>query len=154
MRMLLLGLGLALAAPSALAAAPPKEPPACSKLEFRPVASGAQSDGEAEAGVYRSRFIRLEVKATMKGGEPQDYFVLANGKKLEPFSGTLPPHAAECAREKKMPAPEAAAGGACTGDRIGVVLDNEADRKLALLYARKGKKWTFCRAGVVPPRAG
>ena len=152
MRPLLLGLGLSLVVLPALAAAPAKQPPACSKLEFRPVAPGAQSEGEAEAGMYRSRFIRLEVKATMKGGEPQDYFVLANGKQLEPFTGTLPPHAAQCASQKKVPAPGQAASGPCVGDRIAVVLDNEAEQKLALLYARKGKQWHFCRASVVPPR--
>jgi hypothetical protein len=152
MRSLLLGLGIAVLAVPALAAAPAKQPPACSKLEFRPVASGAQSEGDAEAGLYRSRFIRLEVKATMKGGEPQDYFVAANGKKLEPFSGALPPHAAQCASEKKVPAPAHAASGPCTGDRLAVVLDNHGDQKLAMLYARKGKQWSFCRAGVVPPR--
>jgi hypothetical protein len=153
MRSLLLGFGLALVAAPALAAEPPKQPPPCSKLEFRPVAPGAQSEGDAEAGMYRSRFIRLEVKAAMKGGEPQDYFVVANGKKLEPLAGQLPPHAAECASEKKVPAPAQAASAACTGDRFAVVLSNKGEQKLALLYARKGKQWSFCRAGMVPPRS-
>jgi len=153
MRSFLFGLGLAILATPALAAEPAKQPPACSKLEFRPVAPGAQSEGDAEAGIYKSRFIRLEVKAAMKGGEPQDYFVVANGKKLEPFSGQLPPHAAECAAEKKVPAPAQAASGACTGDRFAVVLDNKGGEKLAMLYARKGKQWSFCRAGLVPAKA-
>jgi hypothetical protein len=138
----------AFAAEKALA----KQPPNCSKIEFRPVAPGAQGDGEAEAGSYKSRFIRLEVMASMKGGQPQDYYVKANGKKLDPVSGALPAHAASCAGEKKVPAPAQSAAAACTGDRFAVVLDNAGSDKLAMLYAKQGKQWSFCRASVVPPK--
>lgn len=149
MRSLILGLGIALLSLPALAADPPKQPPVCSKIEFRPVAAGAQSEGDAEAGMYKSRFVRLEVLAAMKAGQPQDYFVKANGKKLEPLSGALP---TGCAADKKVPAPAAQAAASCTGERFAVVLDNSGKDKLAMLYAKQGRQWSFCRAGVVPPK--
>ena len=155
MRVLIIGLAAAAAlVMPAFAAekAPAKQPPTCSKIEFRPVAAGAQSEGEAEAGMYKSRFIRLEVMATMKGGQAQDYYVKANGKKLDPVSGALPEHAASCASQKKVPAPAQSAAATCTGERFAVVLDNAGGEKLAMLYAKQGKQWSFCRAGVVPPK--
>jgi hypothetical protein len=152
MRALILGLAAAAFSFPVHAAEPAKQPPACSKLEFRPVAAGAQAEGEAEAGMYKSRFIRLEVMASMKGGAPQDYWVKANGKKLEPLPGALPGSAAQCAAQKKVPAPAAQAAAACTGDRFAVLLDNAGGQKLAMLYAKQGKDWSFCRAGVVPQK--
>ena len=58
-----------------------KGPPACSALTFRAVASGA-SDGEQQAGYYRSRYGTLALHADVKQGQPTDYFVLADGKRL------------------------------------------------------------------------
>src|ERR1700687_116023 len=101
--------GLAAAVP-VLAAE--KGPPACAKILFRPLPPG-QNDGEQEAGIYTSRFSHLELKATVKGGEAQDYYLTARNKKLAPVA-TPPAAASNCAKEKKMPAP-GKAGATCTG---------------------------------------
>ena len=113
-----IGLGFAVFAIPALAAAKPpaeKGPPACAAIRFRAVTPGS---GEAEqpAGMYKSRFGRLELTATVKGGAATDYHLSANGKPLGAAPQSLPPTAAACAAKKNMPAPEAAAG-ACTGER-------------------------------------
>jgi len=70
-----------------------KGPPACGALTFRAVASGA-GDGEQPAGYYRSRYGSLAVHADVKQGQPVDYFVLADGKKLAAALASLPDWAA------------------------------------------------------------
>jgi len=131
-------------ASSAVAAAPQKTPPACAAIAFRPVASG-MTDGEQDAGLYKSRFGRIELKATVKSGEAQDYYVELDGK--QPAAAATPPAGlASCAQSKKLP-PPAAASGACTGDGFKVVVDHAGKERLVALYARKGKDWHFCRAG-------
>jgi hypothetical protein len=134
---------IGLASP-AVAAAPQKTPPACAAIAFRPVASG-MTDGEQDAGLYKSRFGRIELKATVKSGEAQDYYVELDGK--QPAAAATPPAGlAGCAQSKKLP-PPAAASGACTGDGFKVVVDHAGKERLVALYARKGKDWHFCRAG-------
>src|SRR5579859_1676838 len=78
-------------------------PPQCAKIVFRALPSG-QNDGEQEAGIYTSRFNHLELKAMVKSGEAQDYYVTTHNKKLAPLTGALPAAAVNCAKEKKMPA--------------------------------------------------
>ena len=134
---------LGLASP-VLAATPEKTPPACAAIAFRPVASGA-TDGAQDAGLYKSRFGRIVLKATVKTGEAQDYYVEVDGK--QPSAAASPPAGlANCARSKKLPAPSAASG-ACTGDGFKVVVEHAGKDRLIGLYARKGKDWHFCRAG-------
>jgi len=129
----------------ALAAPPQKTPPACAAIAFRPVASG-MTDGDQDAGLYKSRFGRIVLKATVKTGEAQDYHVEVDGK--QPSALTTPPAGlASCAQAKKLPAPAAAASGACTGDGFKVIVDHAGKDRLVGLYARKGKDWHFCRAG-------
>jgi hypothetical protein len=134
----------AAAAPAKHAAA--KGPPACSMLTFRAVATGA-ADGDQQAGYYRSRYGTLALHANVKGGQPQDYFVLADGKKLSAAPTPLPSWASECAAAKKMPKPEAAATAPCAGQRFRVVLAHDAATRLALLYGYDGSAWHFCTAG-------
>ena len=81
MRFVILAAVAALALAGPALAAEKKGPPACAKIEFRPVPSG-QNDGEVDAGLYKSRFGKLELRATVKGGEPQDYYLVRNGQKL------------------------------------------------------------------------
>jgi hypothetical protein len=93
------GLALGLMAAGAFAATKhpaekgEKGPPACGALTFRAVASGA-SDGEQQAGFYRSRYGTLALHADVKGGQATDYFVLADGKRLGAAPATLPDWAA------------------------------------------------------------
>lgn len=129
---------------SALAAPQKEAPPACAAIAFRPVASG-MTDGEQDAGLYKSRFGRIVLKATVKAGEAQDYHVEVDGK--QPAGAATPPASlASCAQAKKLPAPTATSG-ACTGDGFKVVVDHAGKNRLVALYARKGKNWHFCRAG-------
>ncbi|MFZ3237204.1 MAG: hypothetical protein WA184_17790 [Stellaceae bacterium] len=91
-----------------------KGPPVCSALTFRAVASGA-SDGEQQAGYYRSRYGSLALHADVKQGQPTDYFVLADGKRLAAAPAALPDWAVNCAVAKKLPKPAAAGASPCTG---------------------------------------
>src|SRR5438552_16241060 len=97
------------------AAAADKGPPACAKILLRPLPSG-QNDGEQEAGIYTSRFSHLELKATVKSGEAQDYYVTSHNKKLASAPAAIPAAAADCAKSKKLPSP-AKAAASCTGQR-------------------------------------
>jgi hypothetical protein len=137
--------GLAASLP-ALAAE--KGPPACAKILFRPLPPG-QNDGEQEAGIYTSRFSHLELKGMVKSGEAQDYYLTARNKKLAPVA-TVPAAAANCAKEKKMPAPTKAAGS-CTGQRLAAVIAHSGKDKVALLYALRGKDWQYCSASALAP---
>ena len=128
----------------ALAAPPQKTPPACAAIAFRPVGSG-MTDGDQDAGLYKSRFGRIVLKATVKSGEAQDYHVEVDGKQPA-AAATAPSGLASCAQAKKLPAPTAASG-ACTGDGFKVLVDHAGKDRLVALYARKGRDWHFCRAG-------
>ncbi len=142
------GLALGMIAAGACAAtkhAAEKGPPACSALTFRAVASGA-SDGEQQAGFYRSRFGTLALHADVKQGQAADYFVLADGKRLAAAPASLPDWAANCAVHKKLPKP-AAGTSPCTGQRFRVVLAHDGGQRLALLYGFDGSVWHYCSAG-------
>ncbi len=123
-----------------------KGPPACSALTFRAVASGA-SDGDQQAGYYRSRYGSLALHAQVKGGQPTDYFVLADGKKLNAAPASLPDWAGTCAEKKQLPKPSGAGTSPCTGQRFKVVLAHDTKERLALLYGLDGSTWHFCSAG-------
>ena len=143
------GLALGMMAVGAFAATKhpaEKGPPTCSALTFRAVASGA-SDGEQQAGFYRSRYGTIALHADVKQGQPVDYFVLANGKRLAEAPPTLPAPAASCAAEKKLPKPTGAGASPCTGQRFRVVLARGGDELLALLYGFDGLTWHYCSIG-------
>jgi len=147
---LAIGIGLALTLPawSAVAATKPpaqKAPPACAAITFRAVPSG-MTDGEQQAGMYKSRHARLALHAEVKQGEPVDYFILAGGKRLTAAPASLPEAAASCAAAKKMPAPGAPAAS-CTGQRFTLVVAHAGNERLAMLYGSDGAAWHFCTAG-------
>ena len=149
-RTLAVGVGLALSLHAVAAAAankPPaqKAPPACAAITFRPLPSG-MTDGEQQAGMYKSRHARLALHAEVKQGEPVDYFVVAGGKRLAAGPASLPEAAASCAAAKKMPAPGTPASS-CAGQRFTVVVAHAGNERLAMLYALDGSAWRFCTAG-------
>ena len=142
------GMALALVTSGALAATKhpaEKGPPACAALTFHAVAAGT-GDGDQQAGFYRSRYGTLALHADVKGGQPTDYFVLADGKKLGAAPATLPDWAANCAAAKGMPKPTTG-NSPCTGQRFRVVLAHDANQRLALLYTSDGSTWHYCSAG-------
>jgi len=142
-----IGLVLALTAVSAGAAAkaPGKAAPACSAITFRPLPSGT-ADGEQQAGMYRSRHGRLELRAEVKQGNPVDYYVTAAGKRVAAAPTSLPEAAINCAAAKRLPKPETPTSS-CTGQRFTVVVAHSGDQRLALLYGQDGGSWHFCPAG-------
>jgi len=122
-----------------------KDPPACAAINFRPLAPG-MGDGVQTAGLYRSRFIGLlEVKANVKGGQAESYFVTVNNNPPA-AAGNVPKSVADCAAKKHLPAPGAAAA-TCTGDRLTVMIDHAGDKRYVLLYARQGTSVQLCSAG-------
>lgn len=123
-----------------------KGPPACGALTFRAVASGA-SDGDQQAGFYRSRYGTLALHADVKQGQPADYFVLADGKRLAAAPAAFPDWAENCAAEKKLPKPAGAGASPCAGQRFRVVLAHDGSDHLALLYGFYGSTWHYCSAG-------
>jgi hypothetical protein len=149
-------LAVVLAAPAVWGAAHPtgkhaaakpaaaKPAPSCAALAFRPLPSGA-SDGEQTAGMYRSRLARLELRASVQNGAPENYYVIAGGNRLA-AAQSLPDAAGNCAALKKMPKPQSAAA-ACTGDRFTLVVAHAAEKRYALLYAASAGAWRFCNAG-------
>jgi hypothetical protein len=143
-----IGLALILAAAAATAASKPpaqKTPPACAAITFRPLPSG-MTDGEQQAGMYKSRHARLALHAEVKQGEPIDYFVIAGGKRLAAGPASLPEAATSCAAAKKMPPPGTPASS-CTGQHFTVVVAHAGNDRLAMLYALDGSSWRFCTAG-------
>ncbi len=141
--MVAIGLALALAAFPAEAAT--KAAPACSAISFRPRPPGVP-DGEQQAGMYKSRHGRLELRAEVKQGNPSDYYVTSAGKRVAAAPSSLPEAAVTCAAAKKMPKPDTPASS-CTGQRFTVVIAHSGDQRLALLYAQDGSSWHFCSAG-------
>lgn len=142
-----IGISVLVAAVGAAAAnkAPAKGPPACAAITFRPLPAG-MPDGEQQAGMYKSRHARLELRAEVKQGNPVDYYVTAGGKRIAAAPGNLPEEAAKCTATKKMPKPEAPSSS-CTGQRFRVVIAHAGNQRLALLYAEGGGSWRFCSAG-------
>jgi hypothetical protein len=122
--------------------------PACSAINFRPVAAGL-SDGDHEAGQYKSRYAKIVLMATVKGGNATDYFMLFNGKRPAALPGGAPAHATPCLRSKNVAVPVKPAGAACTGSRFRVVIDNAAGQKTAMLFGLDGKEWRLCSAAKV-----
>jgi hypothetical protein len=138
------GIGLALGM-AAFTAAGATKPPACAAITFRPLPPG-MSDGEQQAGMYKSRHARLELRAEVKQGAPVDYYVTAAGKRVAAAPANLPQAAASCAAAKRMPKPETPTSS-CTGQRFTVVVSHEDNQRLALLYGLDGGSWRFCSAG-------
>jgi hypothetical protein len=133
--------------PAQAATKPPaqKAPPACAAISFRPLPSG-MTDGEQQAGMYKSRHAQLALHAQVKQGEPVDYFVVAGGKRLAAAPASLTEAATSCAGTKKMPAPGVSASS-CTGQRFTVVVAHSGNERLAMLYGLDGNTWRFCTAG-------
>jgi hypothetical protein len=140
-----LALALAVFPAAAATKAPGKSAPACAAITFRPLPPG-MADGEQQAGMYKSRHGRLELRGEVKQGTPVDYYVTTGGKRIAAAPANLPEAAASCAATKKMPKPEAPASS-CTGQRFTVVVAHAGAQRLVLLYGQDGSSWRFCSAG-------
>ena len=141
---LALSLGVALLAAPAFAA-DKKGPPSCAAIDFRPVAQG-MPDGEQDAGLYKSRFGRIEMKATVKGGAATDYQAVVNGKPLKALNA-LPQAAIDCAATKKIPATARSAAPCGDAAKLRVVVTQSGADKILATYGLKGKSWNLCKMG-------
>jgi hypothetical protein len=139
---LLVVTAISLQVPSAWAAA--KEPPTCAAISFRALPSGA-TDGDQDAGLYKSRFGKIIVTGTVKSGEVQTYYVTVNDARPAD-AGTLPGTVASCASSKHLPVP-GKSEASCVGDRLQVLIEHSGAKRYVLLYARQSGKWGFCSAG-------
>lgn len=143
---------LAFGAPSAAlaagkAAAGKKDgPPPCGAVSFRAVARNL-ADGDHDAGMYKSRYGRLELKASVAGGLATNYYMVINGKKAEPLASGASKASAACLKSKHVAVPvKTLPAGACTGTRLRVVTDRSGAKGMALLFALQGNDWHFCQA--------
>jgi hypothetical protein len=144
LRAALVGFAALILLPDA-ALAQAKEPPSCSAITFRPLADGS-SDGEDEAGMYKSRFGRIVVNGSVKGGQAQNYYVTVNGTRPTAAAGNLPASVASCASAKKLPAPGKPVEP-CLGDRFQVLVSHADNKRHVLFYGRQSGKWQLCSAG-------
>ena len=122
-----------------------KGPPSCAAISYRSLPAGA-GDGEQQAGIYKSRFVTLTLRAEVKGGQASNYHIMAGDKRLTSDAGTVPQALAHCAAAKKLPPPGNALS-ACTGERFRVLVAHSGKERLAALYALDGNTWHFCSAG-------
>lgn len=122
------------------------QPPNCAAIAFRPMISRS-GDGQQDAGLYKSRFGRIEVKAIVKDGQAQKYFVEINGKPLAPAAKVLPDNLAACAKAKRL-TPPTSPEPECIGDQVTVLIDHSGDDRYVLLYVHRAGTWRFCSAGI------
>jgi hypothetical protein len=122
-----------------------KQPPACAGITFRPLNPG-MPDGEHMAGMYNSRFGRLELMGRVQAGQPQSYNLLVKGKSLQPIAGEIPKTTHACLKSKNVKVPFERSDN-CVGPRYRVVVDSSGKQKLFMLFTIKGEEWALCQAG-------
>lgn len=122
-----------------------KEPPACAAISFRTIAAGGP-DGLQDAGLYKSRFGKIEVKTDVKGGQGTNYVMVVNGKTIE--GPATPPKLSEsCLKSKHVKLPFAKqAAGSCTGNRFRVIIDRSGGKAVAAFFGLQGDDWAYCSA--------
>lgn len=125
-----------------------KGPPSCAAISFRPVPDG-MSDGVQDAGLYKSRFGKIEIKAEVKNGMAENYFMEINGKRPAPFTGAVPKAADSCLKSKHVQVPVVRQDKSCTGERFRVVIHNEGSHKLVMLFGLHGQEWQMCQASML-----
>lgn len=128
-------------------AAEGKQPPACAAISFRPLI-GTPPDGEVDTGLYKSRYVRIEIKATVKAGLAQTYYMLVNGKRPDALPG-VPKGVENCLKSKHVAVPVKSQGQTCTGNRFRVVIDRNGNSKVAMLFGLQGNDWAFCSAAKI-----
>ena len=107
----------------------------------------APAMASSRPAIYRSRYGTLALHADVKQGQPTDYFVLADGKRLAAAPAPCPigPRIAPSKRNCQSRPPPATSP--CTGQRFKVVLAHAGNQRLALLYGFDGSAWHYCSAG-------
>ena len=152
MRKFFFPLSLALVALANVVLAPSAQakdkPPACAAISFHPLPMGMQ-DGTQDAGLYRSRFGKIVLRAEVSGGQAKNYFMEVDGKKPAPLAGAVPASANSCLNSKHVKTPAPSAGAQCLGERFRVVIDRSAKGRLIMLFTLQGDAWHLCSASEV-----
>ncbi|WP_207478212.1 hypothetical protein [Arenibaculum pallidiluteum] len=131
-----------------------KQPPSCGAINFRPL-ENPSGDGDQQAGLYRSRFARIQVMAEVAGGQVRNYHMLLNGQRAGKAGGPVPSGAEACLRSKNVKVPvETAAAGQCAGSRFRVVTDRSVQPASAMLFALQGDVWKLCETAPLGSGAG
>lgn len=144
----LLPLALALITLAGAAEARADGPPACAAISFHPLALGLQ-DGTQDAGLYRSRFGKIILRAEVSGGQARNYYIEVDGKRPPPLAGALPASVNPCLNSKHVKTPAPSAGDKCLGERFRTVIDRGAKHRLVMLFALQGDAWHLCSASEV-----
>jgi len=140
----ILGAAFLVAASAPAAAQAGKQPPTCGAVNFRPLENPA-GEGEQQAGLYRSRFARIQVMAEVAGGQVRNYHMLLNGQRAAKAGEAVPKGAEACLRSKNVKVPvETLAAGQCTGSRFRVVTDRSVQPATAMFFALQGEVWKLC----------
>ncbi len=144
---MMLGVGVVLAAAAGVSGAVSARegPPSCGAVNFRPVAQG-MSEGTQDAGMYHSRFGKIVLRAEVKGGQAQNYYIELNGKRPAPLPGALPASVNPCLNSKHVKTPAPSAGDHCIGDRFRVVLYHSGKTEYVMLFGLQGDTWKICSA--------
>ncbi|HLN24267.1 MAG TPA: hypothetical protein VK558_09815 [Patescibacteria group bacterium] len=147
-RIALLAASSLLAATALASSAQAKAAPACAAINFRPV-SGSPNDGTMDAGLYRSRFGTITLRAEVSGGVAHNYYIEINGKRPDAVKGALPAAVNPCLNTKHVKTPAPSVGEACTGTRFRVVIDTLGKIKYVMLFGLDGDTWKQCSASTV-----
>ena len=123
-----------------------KKPPACAAISFRPL-TGSLGEGDSRAGHYHSRFGSIDVIGSVKSGQVTGYRLQVGAKDISPLKGDVPKSAYGCLNAKHVKTPPKAVSGACSGDRLRVVIDSSGAKKLVMLFGLQGGDWKLCEAG-------
>ncbi|HIJ63861.1 MAG TPA: hypothetical protein HPQ04_14310 [Rhodospirillaceae bacterium] len=123
-------------------------PPACAAISFRPLPMGMQN-GTQDAGLYRSRFGKIVLRAEVADGQAKTYYIEVDGKRPAPLAGALPAAVNPCLNSKHVKTPAPAAGDKCLGERFRTVIDRSAKHRLIMLFALQGDAWHLCSASEV-----
>ncbi len=125
-----------------------KQPPSCAAISFRALPMGMQ-EGVQDAGLYRSRFGKLVLRAEVSGGQAHNYYLEVNGKRPPPIKGEVPASLNPCLNAKHVKTPAPSAGPACIGERFRVVIDHSGKEEYVILFGLQGDIWKLCSASLI-----
>jgi len=130
--------------------------PECAAIILPGIPAGT-TDGEQQAGFYKSSLGRLELHADVSAGVARDYNLNLPGRSLIPAARPWPRPVMVCLKAKGV-AKSLRQTEDCRGGRFKIIMTRAGSTQYLLLYAMtKPEPWHLCRAvtvvdsGVIPP---